>query len=554
MSNTPRRKTSLLDWTKLSSSGFASFAASLSGTNNSDNLSSSNPQLNNLGKENVNKLSPQTSLISSGSLSSSNSDANSGRNTSTSSCGPPKSKTRKMNEDREVMFEGYLLKRGEHFKSWRTRYFVLYDDGSLLGWKKKEDQGSDPLNVFTVKDVQLMKVEKPRPNTFLMRGLQWTTVIERTFAADNAAVRDQWMNAIHRVAETLTPIVSAVEVTRPVPRKDPIPELPLDFSQTKESTESKKQKPTADEKEVTIDSFEFLKVLGKGTFGKVILVKEKRTANLYAIKLLKKEVIVAKDEVTHTYTENRVLQRCKHPFLTQMIYTFQSRDRLCFVMEFASGGDLYTLLNSESRSRFYGSEIVLALGYLHENAIIYRDLKLENILLDREGHIKIADFGLCKEDVSFTDRTRTFCGTPEYLAPEILEDNDYGLSCDWWGLGVVLFELMCGRLPFYSREHDKLFEMILRSNLRFPSALSSEARSLLSGLLIKDPNARLGGGIDDYKEIQIQSFFASVDWDKLYRKQIPPPFIPRLNGEMDTSYFDAEFTGEAVQVCILVVF
>ncbi|KAI6186399.1 Non-specific serine/threonine protein kinase [Aphelenchoides besseyi] len=540
MSNTPRRKTSLLDWTKLSSSGFASFAASLSGTNNSDNLSSSNPQLNNLGKENVNKLSPQTSLISSGSLSSSNSDANSGRNTSTSSCGPPKSKTRKMNEDREVMFEGYLLKRGEHFKSWRTR--------------KKEDQGSDPLNVFTVKDVQLMKVEKPRPNTFLMRGLQWTTVIERTFAADNAAVRDQWMNAIHRVAETLTPIVSAVEVTRPVPRKDPIPELPLDFSQTKESTESKKQKPTADEKEVTIDSFEFLKVLGKGTFGKVILVKEKRTANLYAIKLLKKEVIVAKDEVTHTYTENRVLQRCKHPFLTQMIYTFQSRDRLCFVMEFASGGDLYTLLNSESRSRFYGSEIVLALGYLHENAIIYRDLKLENILLDREGHIKIADFGLCKEDVSFTDRTRTFCGTPEYLAPEILEDNDYGLSCDWWGLGVVLFELMCGRLPFYSREHDKLFEMILRSNLRFPSALSSEARSLLSGLLIKDPNARLGGGIDDYKEIQIQSFFASVDWDKLYRKQIPPPFIPRLNGEMDTSYFDAEFTGEAVQVCILVVF
>ncbi|KAI6213357.1 hypothetical protein M3Y94_00140800 [Aphelenchoides besseyi] len=403
-----------------------------------------------------------------------------------------------------------------------------------------------------------MKVEKPRPNTFLMRGLQWTTVIERTFAADNSAVRDQWMNAIHRVAETLTPIVSAVEVTRPVPRKDPIPELTLDFSQTKESTESKDRKSNADEKEVTIESFEFLKVLGKGTFGKVILVKEKRTANLYAIKLLKKEVIVAKDEVTHTYTENRVLQRCKHPFLTQMIYTFQSRDRLCFVMEFASGGDLYTLLNSEvqkhrtgfseSRSRFYGSEIVLALGYLHENAIIYRDLKLENILLDREGHIKIADFGLCKEDVSFADRTRTFCGTPEYLAPEILEDNDYGLSCDWWGLGVVLFELMCGRLPFYSQQHDKLFEMILRSNLRFPSALSPEARSLLSGLLIKDPNARLGGGIDDYKEIQIQSFFASVDWDKLYRKQIPPPFIPRLNGDMDTSYFDAEFTGEAVQL------
>lgn len=187
--------------------------------------------------------------------------------------------------------------------------------------------------------------------------------------------------------------------------------------------------PNAKKSRVSLEDFEFLKVLGKGTFGKVILCKEKKSEKLYAIKILKKEVIIQKDEVAHTLTENRVLQRCKHPFLTELTYSFQTTDRLCFVMEFAIGGDLYYHLNkevqqfkegfSESRTRFYGAEIVLALGYLHDNNIVYRDLKLENLLLDKDGHIKIADFGLCKEDISFGDRTRTFCGTPEYLAPEV---------------------------------------------------------------------------------------------------------------------------------------
>uniref|UniRef100_A0A183BVW4 Non-specific serine/threonine protein kinase n=1 Tax=Globodera pallida TaxID=36090 RepID=A0A183BVW4_GLOPA len=255
------------------------------------------------------------------------------------------------------------------------------------------------------------------------------------------------------------------------------------------------------------------------------------------------------DEVAHTLTENRVLQRCKHPFLTELTYSFQTTDRLCFVMEFAIGGDLYYHLNrqvgkykegfSESRTRFYGAEIVLALGYLHDNNIVYRDLKLENLLLDRDGHIKIADFGLCKEDISFSGRTRTFCGTPEYLAPEVLEENDYGRSVDWWGVGVVMYEMM---------EHERLFELILQCALRFPSRLSPEAKILLSGLLVKDPNKRLGGGPDDYREIQATDFFRPIDWDRLYRKEIEPPFKPQLNSESDTSYFDAEFTREAVQL------
>uniref|UniRef100_A0A914WLD8 non-specific serine/threonine protein kinase n=2 Tax=Plectus sambesii TaxID=2011161 RepID=A0A914WLD8_9BILA len=227
-------------------------------------------------------------------------------------------------------------------------------------------------------------------------------------------------------------------------------------------------------------------------------------------------------------------------------------------MEFAIGGDLYYHLNkevqlmkegfSEPRTRFYGAEIVSALGYLHSNNIVYRDLKLENLLLDKDGHIKIADFGLCKEDISFGDRTRTFCGTPEYLAPEVLEDNDYGRSVDWWGVGVVMYEMMCGRLPFYSKDHEKLFELILTGAIRYPSKLSIEARTLLSGLLVKDPNQRLGGGPDDAKEIMVQDFFKPIDWEKLYRKEIEPPFKPRVQSDTDTCYFDQEFTRETVHL------
>ncbi|CEF70144.1 RAC serine/threonine-protein kinase [Strongyloides ratti] len=521
--------------------------------------------------------------------------------------------TAKLSRNHEdVIYEGWLYKRGEHIKNWRARYFILFNDGALLGFKQKPEtsQYMDPLNDFTVRDVQLMKVERPKANSFIVRGLQWTTVIERMFHAENAQIREHWLTAIKQVSDKMkekSKQMNDVEMMDCNNHNDSsIPgvnhflqntqlftSVPLSEVEKMEegnggsisfSTNIKKDISNASIKDnslmqvkqqkidndinnqdiknkkrkIGLEDFDFLKVLGKGTFGKVILCREKTTGNLYAIKILKKEVIIEKDEVAHTLTENRVLQRCKHPFLTELTYSFQTADRLCFVMEFAIGGDLYYHLNkqvqifregfSESRTRFYGAEIVLALGYLHENNIVYRDLKLENLLLDKDGHIKIADFGLCKEDISFGDRTRTFCGTPEYIAPEVLEDNDYGRSVDWWGVGVVMYEMMCGRLPFYSKDHEKLFELILSGNLRFPSKLSSEARVLLSGLLIKDPNTRLGGGPEDAKEIICQEFFKPIDFERLYRKEIEPPFKPALKNEQDTSYFDIEFTREAVQL------
>nr|QWX95776.1 serine/threonine kinase isoform A [Strongyloides stercoralis] len=521
--------------------------------------------------------------------------------------------TAKLNRNHEdIIYEGWLFKRGEHIKNWRARYFILFNDGALLGFKQKPEisQYTDPLNDFTVRDVQLMKVERPKANSFIVRGLQWTTVIERMFHAENAQIREHWLTAIKQVSDKMkekskqmndvemmdcnnhndssipgvnhflqnTQLFTSVRLSDAEKMEEGNGSSITFSTNTKKNISNVVSKdnsfiPTKQQiiendinnydiknkkRKIGLEDFDFLKVLGKGTFGKVILCREKITGNLYAIKILKKEVIIEKDEVAHTLTENRVLQRCKHPFLTELTYSFQTADRLCFVMEFAIGGDLYYHLNkqvqifregfSESRTRFYGAEIVLALGYLHENNIVYRDLKLENLLLDKDGHIKIADFGLCKEDISFGDRTRTFCGTPEYIAPEVLEDNDYGRSVDWWGVGVVMYEMMCGRLPFYSKDHEKLFELILSGNLRFPSKLSSEARVLLSGLLIKDPNTRLGGGPEDAKEIICQEFFKPIDFERLYRKEIEPPFKPALKNEQDTSYFDIEFTREAVQL------
>uniref|UniRef100_A0AAQ6AMR5 non-specific serine/threonine protein kinase n=1 Tax=Amphiprion ocellaris TaxID=80972 RepID=A0AAQ6AMR5_AMPOC len=406
-----------------------------------------------------------------------------------------------------IVKEGWLHKRGEYIKTWRPRYFLLKSDGTFIGYKERPqdvDQLETPLNNFSVAQCQLMKTERPKPNTFIIRCLQWTTVIERTFHVETPEEREEWTKAIQAVAEGLQKQEEEMMDSSPDP-------MDMEVYLTKPRLK------------VTMHDFEYLKLLGKGTFGKVILVKEKATGRYYAMKILKKEVIVAKDEVAHTLTENRVLQNSKHPFLTfcfeQFIfclqglkYSFQTHDRLCFVMEYANGGEL------------------------------------ENLMLDKDGHIKITDFGLCKEGIKDGATMKTFCGTPEYLAPEVLEDNDYGRAVDWWGLGVVMYEMMCGRLPFYNQDHEKLFELILMEDIRFPRTLGPEARSLLSGLLKKDPMQRLGGGPDDAKEIMQHKFFAGIEWQDVYEKKLVPPFKPQVTSETDTRYFDEEFTAQTITI------
>ncbi|KAK1803037.1 hypothetical protein P4O66_021575, partial [Electrophorus voltai] len=409
-----------------------------------------------------------------------------------------------------------------------------------------------------------MKTERPKPNTFIIRCLQWTTVIERTFHVDTPEERDEWVEAIQMVADKLAKQEEEGILCSPTSQIEIVNEEEMDTS-------------ISHHKRKTMNDFDYLKLLGKGTFGKVILVKEKASGTYYAMKILKKEVIIAKDEVAHTLTESRVLKNTRHPFLTSLKYSFQTKDRLCFVMEYVNGGELFFHLSrervfSEDRTRFYGAEIVSALDYLHSAKIVYRDLKLENLMLDKDGHIKITDFGLCKEGITDAATMKTFCGTPEYLAPEVpvgyctdwgvlaicelsvfmidqvLEDNDYGRAVDWWGLGVVMYEMMCGRLPFYNQDHEKLFELILMEEIKFPRTLSADAKSLLSGLLIKDPNKRLGGGPDDAKEIMRHSFFSTLDWQDVYDKKLVPPFMPQVTSETDTRYFDEEFTAQTITI------
>ncbi|XP_028409048.1 RAC-alpha serine/threonine-protein kinase-like [Dendronephthya gigantea] len=425
----------------------------------------------------------------------------------------------------KIVKEGWLQKRGEYIKNWRPRYFQLWSDGSFLGYKDPAKTDEEPLNNFTVQKCQIVRAEKPKPHSFFVRCYQWTTLVERLFHVETNSEREDWLRCIQEVSNNIHA------------KEEALPE----------------QKHVSEGRKMSLDDFAILKVLGKGTFGKVMLAKQKTTGELFALKVLKKEVIVAKDEVVHTLTENRVLQQCKHPFLTELRYSFQTRDRLVFVMEYVNGGELFFHLSKErvfgeERSKFYATEIILAVQYLHEQGVVYRDLKLENLLLDADGHIKITDFGLCKEEITYGATTRTFCGTPEYLAPEVLEDSDYGRSVDWWGVGIVMYEMMCGRLPFYSRDHEVLFELILTEDVKFPQRLSDLAKAVLSGLLEKNPKKRLGGDISDANQIKRHPFFSDVVWDDVLNKKVKPPYVPSIKDDQDTSYFDREFTEQPAQL------
>ncbi len=299
---------------------------------------------------------------------------------------------------------------------------------------------------------------------------------------------------------------------------------------------------------VTIDDFELLKVVGKGSFGKVLLVRKKDSGKVYAMKMLSKPNVVKRRQVHHTITERKVLSYTRHPFIVTLHYAFQSPSQLYFVLDYCGGGELFFHLGKagrfkESVARFYAAELVLALGHLHRRGVVYRDLKPENILLDSEGHVKLADFGLSKEGIhSASEGTKSFCGTPEYLAPEILDRKGHGFACDWWSLGMLIYEMLTGLPPWYTRDRKKLYSRLRSAPLEFPSYITPNARELLSGLLTRDPSKRLGS-VKDAQDIVSQPFFEGMDWYHVRKRKVLPPFVPRLKlGETDTRYFDAEFT------------
>uniref|UniRef100_A0A8C3APM4 protein kinase C n=1 Tax=Cyclopterus lumpus TaxID=8103 RepID=A0A8C3APM4_CYCLU len=301
-----------------------------------------------------------------------------------------------------------------------------------------------------------------------------------------------------------------------------------------------------------LQDFKLIAVLGRGHFGKVLLSEYKRTGSLYAIKALKKGDIVARDEVESLMCEKRIFETVNgshHPFLVNLFACFQTPEHVCFVMEYTAGGDLMMHIHadvfSEPRAVFYSACVVLGLQFLHDHKIVYRDLKLDNLLLDKEGFVKIADFGLCKEGMGFGDRTSTFCGTPEFLAPEVLTDTSYTRAVDWWGLGVLVYEMLVGESPFPGDDEEEVFDSIVNDEVRYPRFLSTEAIGVMRRLLRRNPERRLGSGEKDAEDVKKQPFFRGIDWEDLLQRKLPPPFVPTIGGKEDVSNFDMEFTAEA---------
>ncbi|ETW09150.1 AGC/RSK/RSK-UNCLASSIFIED protein kinase [Aphanomyces invadans] len=305
--------------------------------------------------------------------------------------------------------------------------------------------------------------------------------------------------------------------------------------------------------------FEFIKVLGRGAFAKVYLVRGKgaNRDKYFALKAYNKQAIVQKNQAQYIHTEKAALQACSdHPYIVSLYYAFQSQDRLFLVMEYCGGGDLLSTLTrrkafTEPEAAFYIGQIVLALSHLHSKGIVFRDLKPENVVMDLDGNALLTDFGISKEGVADHSSANTFCGSPMYLAPEMLSRSGHGFPLDWYSVGALLFELLTGLPPYYTNDKKQLFHNILRGNLIIPEYISPQARDLIQRLLCKDPNQRLGSGPRGDKEIMEHPFFSAIDWGKLYRKEIPAPFKPRIdtqtaNAPPDTSNFPTTFTEQEI--------
>ncbi|XP_063227891.1 atypical protein kinase C isoform X5 [Bacillus rossius redtenbacheri] len=318
------------------------------------------------------------------------------------------------------------------------------------------------------------------------------------------------------------------------------------------------------QRQYSLIDFELIRVIGRGSYAKVLMVELKKTRRIYAMKVIKKALVTDDEDIDWVQTEKHVFETASnHPFLVGLHSCFQTPSRLFFVIEFVRGGDLMFHMQRQRRlpeehARFYAAEISLALNFLHDKGIIYRDLKLDNVLLDHEGHIKLTDYGMCKEGIRPGDTTSTFCGTPNYIAPEILRGEDYGFSVDWWALGVLLYEMLAGRSPFDiagasenpdQNTEDYLFQVILEKTIRIPRSLSVKAASVLKGFLNKNPADRLGCHRETgFLDIVNHPFFKSIDWEMLEQKQVAPPYKPRLESDRDLANFPPEFTDEPVHL------
>ncbi|XP_013774735.1 protein kinase DC2-like [Limulus polyphemus] len=297
---------------------------------------------------------------------------------------------------------------------------------------------------------------------------------------------------------------------------------------------------TNGDRDYRFKDFEMKKTIGTGTFGRVCLCRDKVTGGYYAMKILEKADVIRLKQVEHVKNEKTILHQVTHPFIIDMIWSTHDDSSLYMLFEYVCGGELFTYLRNAGRfngtiGTFYAAEIVLALEYLHKHQIVYRDLKPENLLLDRDGHLKITDFGFAKK---LTDRTWTLCGTPEYLAPETIMNKGHNKAVDWWALGILIYEMLAGYPPFFDDNPISIYEKILGGKIEWPRHIDPVAKDLIKKLLMPDRTKRLGcmkNGADDVKRHRL---FKGISWDDVLNRRDKPPIVPEVKSEGDTSNFD----------------
>jgi serine/threonine protein kinase len=413
--------------------------------------------------------------------------------------------------------EGWLSKQSGLLKSWQKRWYSI--QGHTLYYSEKPGKKeSGTVDIATLTDIGLAPECKKQP------------AIKYTVASEGKVT--------HLVAESTGEATAWVEA--------------LKKAKPAGGTTAAPAKPTTAAKKIGFDDFESIKVIGRGTFGKVELVRSKIDRKLYAMKTMEKKLLEETEQIGQTLLEKNVLLKLVHPFLVGAYATFQSPQNIYMVLDYVPGGELFKRLQeegkfNEERTRLYTAEIALGLGFLHSKGFIYRDLKPENILVDQGGHLRITDFGLVKGSMSNAKATTTtFCGTPEYIAPEMLQQEPYTKSVDWWSLGILVFEMLSGLPPFYDENTNKMYRMILQDDINYPAGISAAAKDFIGALLDRNPTTRLGAGEADVEELKGHAFFAGLKWADVEAKKAKPEWVPDIKGDADTHLFDAEFTDESV--------
>jgi serine/threonine protein kinase len=398
---------------------------------------------------------------------------------------------------------GWCVKLGGNWKTWRRRWFVL----SLTEIHYYTKPGGELKGTIPMQEaIAYPDADCKRQPAFSIRIGSSNRVYQ--IVTDNEQSRQAWIDKIREV-------VTSVHV------------------------------------KVTIADFTLIRVLGRGAYGKVTLVRFNRTGQLFAMKSLSKRQLVQYDLIGRTKAERDVLMKASHPFIVSARWSFQTDAKVFLIMDYVAGGELFGRLRverkfTEERTRVYTAQLVLAIDYLHCIEVIHRDLKPENILVDDAGYLRITDFGLVKVKMTADATTQTFCGTPEYIAPELIENKPYNHMCDWWSLGILVFEMLSGVPPFYDKNMNKLYRMIVRDEMKFPAGFSPTATALIRALCTKNPHERLGSNGTD--EIKSHPFFDGIPWDDILEKNLKMEWVPAITHETDTSLFDAEYTGMEAEV------